>query len=76
MNQDDSQQCEAKATPEEPAAHDSLELLADHHEQVWRLFDQFERIKETGDDQSKLELVKDICREISATTRRAASTGK
>jgi hypothetical protein len=63
VKHNDPQQPEAKDTPDE------LDLLADHHKPVWHMFEQFDRIKDSRNDQRKKELVSEICREISATTQ-------
>jgi hypothetical protein len=66
MNDDDSQQFEAKDAP------DALDLLADRDKPIWHLFEQFDRLKDSRNDKTKMDLVTTICREISASTQSAA----
>jgi hypothetical protein len=69
MNNDDLQQSEAKDAP------DGLDLLADHRKPVWHLFDEFDRLKDTGNDRRKRELAATICREISAEATNVKQAG-
>lgn len=48
---------------------DALELLADDHKKVIKMFDQFEKIKEDEDDDGKQALVESACAELTVHTR-------
>jgi hypothetical protein len=72
MDDDDLQQAEAKDAPEAPG---TLDLLADRRKPVWHLFEQFDRIKDGGNERRKRELAATICREISAGTETVERRG-
>lgn len=61
-----------RTTATKPAAGtaaDAIALLKDDHKKVKKLFKDFEKIKENGDDEAKAALVSQICMELTVHTQ-------
>jgi hemerythrin superfamily protein len=48
-----------------PSEQDALEMLAEDHRKVTKMFDQFEKMKEDEDDEAKQTLVEQACAELT-----------
>lgn len=48
---------------------DAIDLLTDDHKKVQKLFKEFEKLKDNGDSEEKLELVRQVCQELTIHTQ-------
>jgi len=53
------------ARNKKPAAEDAIMLLTADHKRVQKIFKDFEKIKSKGDDETKAEMVRTACRELT-----------
>jgi hypothetical protein len=59
----------AKSTAKPAKVYDAIALLKDDHKKVKKMFKDFDKLKEKGTEAQKLELVQNICTELTVHTQ-------